>query len=258
MKDIVTNLVAALIYTALGFAVSRIWFYYRHRFTKEYIKISYYRVIRLRFRNKNDSPYYTRRHHTIKDKSDAVCDERWLLNCMQCTRPEKLSPVRITSSGIVDALQIMPILNRNADEYPHTRDNATMFTFDHQDPSPQLLAVGTLINRIQTPDNWWYAMSAQYDDQTLFLIMDFTSLPYENCPVRNVISSLERDGKTVRKETVAQQWFEEHVGPDLFYLRFKNAKKGDVIKFNFTIDIEATSRNKSEEVLSTQSGMATN
>src|SRR5262249_52439299 len=157
-------------------------------------------------------------------------------------------PVRITSSGIVDAIQIMPVLDRDADNHPHTRDDAKMFTFSHPDPSTQLAAVGTLINGLQTSDNWWYGTTAQYDGQTLLLILDFTSLPYETCPVNNVTSVLERDRKTVLKESVAQQWFEDHVGPDLFYLRFKNAKKGDVIKFTFTIDIDAIPRIKNQGV----------
>lgn len=248
MKDLAINLIAAIIYTALGFFVSRIWIFYRQRFTKEYSKITYYRVIRLRFRNRGDAHYYRRHHHTVKGASDLVYDETWVLNGMQCTKPEKLEPVRITSSGIVDAVQIMPVLDRNADVYPHTRDDAKMFTFSHPKPSTQLVAVGTIINGIQTADQWWYATSAQYDGQTLLLILDFTSLPYETCPIRNVTSALERNRIIIPKEAVAQQWFEDNVGDDLFYLRFKDAKKGDVIKFTFKIDIEAVPQIKADEI----------
>ena len=248
MKELAINLVAAFIYTVLVFGAGRFLFYYRHRFTKEYSKITYYRVIRLRFRDRDDTPYYIRHHHTIKDISDAVFDETWVLNGMQCTRPEKLEPVRITSSGIVDAVQIMPVLSGSVDPYPHARDNATMFMFAHPEPSTQLVAVGTLINGLQTSDNWWYGTSAQYDGQTLLLILDFTSLPFETCPVRDVRSVLERDGKTVRKETVSQQWYDDKIQSDLYYLRYKNAKKGDVIKFKFTIDIELVPRIKDEGV----------
>jgi hypothetical protein len=248
MKELSINLIAALIYTALGFAVSRIWIYYRQRFKKEYNKITYFRVIRLRFRDRDDAPYYIRHHHTLKGERDAVYDETWVLNGIQCTRREKLLPVHITSSGIVDAIQIMPVLDQNADNHPHTRNDAGKFTFSHPEPSVQLAAVGTLINGLQTSDNWWYGTTAQYDGQTLLLILDFTSLPYETCPVKSVTSVLERNCKIIAKETVAQQWFEEHYGQDIHYLRFRNAKIGDVIKFTFTIDVEAIPRIKNEGV----------
>lgn len=242
MRDLLINLLAALICTAFGFAVSRVWAAYRRRFSKQYVKFTYYRVVRLRFQDRGDAPYYRRQHHTLEGVSDAVYDETWVLNGAQCTHRERLSPVAITSSGLVDAIQIMPVLDRNADNHPHTRYDARSFRFSHPDPTTHLAAVGTLVNGLQKPADWWYATTAQYDGQTLILVVDFTSLPFEARPVRDVTSALQRGGSAVPKESVAPQWFEDHVGSDLFYLRFKDARKDDVIKFSFTIDRNSVPR----------------
>lgn len=247
MKDLGINLIAALIYTVLGIIMSRVWLFYRSRFSKEYSKFTYYRVIRLRFRDRDDAPYYIRHHHTLDNVFDAVYDETWVLNGMQCTRSEKLEPVRLTSSGIVDAIQIMPVLDRDADNHPHTRNDAKSFVFSHPTPSTSLTAVGTLINGLQSSEEWWYGTTAQYDNQTLLLVLDFTSLPYEHCPIVNVTSVLERDRQQIPKESVATQWFEEHVGQDLFYLRLTNAKKGDVVKFKFTVEKDLIPRIKTKK-----------
>jgi hypothetical protein len=244
MRDLIIDLIAALIYAVLGFAASRVWIFYRRRFSKQYLKFTYYRVVRLRFHDRGDAPYYQRHHHTIEGAPDAVYDETWVLNGVQCTHRESLGSVSITSSGIVDAIQIMPVLDRNADNHPHTRNDAKSFKFSHPEPTTNLAAVGTLINGIQRPEDWWYATTAQYDGQTVILVMDFTSLPFEERPISNVTSMLQRGGAAVPKEAVAAQWFEDHVGSDLFYLRFKNAKKDDVIKFTFTIDRNAVPRVK--------------
>lgn len=246
MRDLLINLLAALIYAALGFAASRVWSFYRQRFSRQHIKFTYYRVVRLRFRDRGDTFYYQRHHHTIEGVSDEVYDETWVLNGVQSTHREKLEPISITSSGEVDAVQIMPILDRNADNHPHSRNDAKIFKFSHPEPTTHLAAVGTLINGLQIPEDWWYATTAQYDGQTLILIIDFTSLPFAGHPIIDVVSILQRKGMMIPKQTVSAQWFEDHVGSDLFYLRFKNAKKDDVIKFKFTIDKHAVPRFKTK------------
>ncbi len=236
MKEIILNIIAWVICVIIGAVASRVWTFYRQRFAKEYSKFTYYRVIRLRFRDRGDAPYYVRHHHTIEGVSEPVFDETWCLNGAQCSHKEKLEPVRLTSSGLVDAIQIMPVLDRDADNHPHTRDSAKVFTFSHPNPSTQLAAVGTMINGLQTADQWWYGTTAQYDGQILLLIVDFASLPYEISPIFDVTSQLERDRVVVPKQSVEAQWFEDHVGSDIYYLKFKNAKKGDVIKFTFSVN----------------------
>jgi hypothetical protein len=242
MRDLFINLFAALIFAAAGFAASRLLTFVRRRFSKRYSKFTYYRVARLRFQKRGDLPYYHRRHHVIKGTPSAVYDETWVMSGVHCTHPDKLQSVPITSSGMVDAIQIMPILDSNADNHPHTRDDGRSFRFSHSEPTTQLTAVGTLINGLQNPEDWWYATTAQYEDQTLILVLDFTSLPFDSCPISNVTAVLERDRALVSKESVASQWFEDHVSSDLFYVRFKNAKRGDVIKFTFAIDVDAIPR----------------
>jgi hypothetical protein len=155
---------------------------------------------------------------------------------VHCSHREKLEPVRLSSSGIVDAIQILPVLDRDADNHPHTRDSAKVFTFSHTEPSTQLAAVGTMINGLQDEKEWWYGTTAQYDGQTLLLIVDFTSLPYEQSPIAGVTSQLERNRVVIPKQSVEPQWFEDHVGDDLYYLKFRNARKGDVIRFKFTVN----------------------
>lgn len=236
MKEIGFNVIAWIICLVVGALASRAWTYYCLRFGKEYNKFTYYRIIRLRLRDRGDAPYYIRHHHTIEGRADAVFDETWCMNATQASQKGILEPVRITSSGSVDAIQITPVLNRDADNHPHTRGSSKVFTFSHPEPCTQLAAVGTLINGLQTSDHHWFATTAQYDGQTLLLIVDFTSLPYDTCPISNVASQLERDRIIVPKAHVEPQWFEDHVGSDLFYLKFKNAKKGDVIKFTFVIN----------------------
>jgi hypothetical protein len=242
--SISNNLIAAAIFSTLGFLASRAWTLYTKHFSKEYSKLTYYRVIRLRFKERGDPPYYIRHHHTVKDRSDEVFDETWALNGIQSSKREKLAPVRLTSSGVVDAVQIVPVLDGNADNHPHTRDKVGNFIFSHPEPSTQLAAVGTLVNGLQTKDNWWFATTAEYDGQTLVLIADFTSLPYEICPITEVTSVLERNKIVVPKEAISQQLFEDHLGVDLFYLRLKDARKGDTIRFTFTINKDAIPRPK--------------
>ncbi len=212
MKEIGLNILAWILCLIIGAVVSRLWTFYRQRYGKEYNKFTYYRVSRLRFLDRGEAPYYFRHHHTIENIVEPVYDETWCLNGVQCNHKEELEPVRLTSSGIVDAIQIMPVLNRDADNHPHTRDSAKVFTFSHAHPSNQLVAIGTMINGLQTADQWWYGTTAQYDGQTLLLIVDFTSLPYELCPIVDVTSKLERNRLPVPKQTVEHQWFEDHVG----------------------------------------------
>lgn len=238
LEDITANLVASFFWMMIGFACSRIWAFYKSKFHRAYSKITYYRVIRLRFKDRGDAPYYLRHHHTLKNVSEPVYDETWCLNGARCNHKVLLEPVKLSSSGLVDAIQILPVLDRDADNHPHTKDNASLFTFSHPKPSTDLAAVGTMINGLQTEANWWYATTAQYDGQTLLLILDFTSLPFEKCPVSSVTSSLEREKITIPRQSVESQWFEERVGNDLFYLRFRNARKGDVIKFSFSLNLD--------------------
>lgn len=236
MREIGLNVVAWVICVAIGAVAARLWTIYRQRFVREYLKFSYYRVVRLRFRDRGDSPYYVRHHHTIEGVSELVYDEVWCLGGTQCSHKERLEAIRFTSSGLVDAIQIMPVLERDVDNHPHTRDSSQVFTFTHAEPITQIAAVGTLVNGLQASDQWWFGTTAQYNGQTLLLVVDFTSLPYETCPIFDVSSRLERDRVTVPKQSVEHQWFEDRLGSDIFYLKFKNAKKGDLVKFTFSVN----------------------
>ena len=243
--DIFTELIAGWIGAIVGWLGYRFWSTYKSRFSQNYAKFTYFRVIRLRFRERGDSPYYDRKHHTIDGSTEPVFDETWSLNALQCAIPELLSPVQLTSSGIVDAVQLLPTLDKDADNHPHTRDSAGMFTFSHPEKSTNLAAVGTMINGLQSSENWWFGTTAQYDAQTLVLVIDFSSLPFECCPVRNVRSVLERNRKEIPKSGLESQWFEDHFGDDIFYLKYTNAQKNDVIKFVFDIDESQVPKSRS-------------
>jgi hypothetical protein len=238
VKDIILNLIAALIFVVIGAIASRAFAFYQLRFRKEYTKVTYYRVIRLRSRGRGDDPYYVRHHHTVERISEPVFDEAWCLNSTQCNQNEILQPIQFSSSGLVDAIQIMPVLSENADNHPHTRAKTNTFVCAHSEPTTHLTAVGTMVNGLQTEDQWWYGTTAQYDGQTLLLILDFTSLTYETRPISDVRSRLERNSVSIPKHNIESQWVENHYGSDLFYLKYKNAKKGDVIKFEFVVNWE--------------------
>jgi hypothetical protein len=244
IENIFTELVAGAIGTVLGWIGFKFWAQYRARFVQVHTKFTYYRVIRLRFRDRDDAPFYSRDHHTIPNLVEDVFDETLVLNGSHTNIARRLEPIVLTSSGVVDALQILPVLDKDADNHPHTRDEAKRFTFSHDHPSNTLAAIGTIANGLQVPSEWWFGTTAQYDNQTLILVVDFSSLPFDACPVQHVETLLERARGVIPKSRVESQWFEEHLGGDLFYVKFADARKGDVIRVTFEIDKDKVPRKR--------------
>ncbi|MEM6363406.1 MAG: hypothetical protein AAF745_03195 [Planctomycetota bacterium] len=232
MNDLVVGWIAAV----LGWFAYRVWQMYRERFSQQVVKFTYFRVIRLRFRDRGDEAFYERKHHTLKDHTEPVFDETWTMNSIQTRVPEIIEPVQVSSSGVVDAMQLLPHLDHDVDNHPHSRGSADVFTFANPEKNTNVTAVGTLVNGLQHATDWWFGTTAQYDGQTLILVVDFSSLPIDRGIVHGVTAALERNRANVPKASVESQWFEDQLGDDIFYLKFTNAKKQDVIKFNFQVD----------------------
>lgn len=247
------ELVAAWIGAIIGIAIAYLWSFAKTRFGRQYVKFTYFRVIRLRFRHRGDAPYYTRTHQTISGVKEEVYDETWSMNAAQCNIPDLLEPITLTSSGIVDAVQILPVLDHDADNHPHSRDDARVFTYTHPTKSTSLGAVGTMVNGLQNSKDWWFGTTSQYDKQTMILIVDFTSLPFESSPIRNVETMLERHRQVVPKASIQSQWFEDRVRNDLYYVKFTGSQKGDVVRISFDIDLtdvpKKTSRRRSPRAI---------
>ena len=234
INEFIISIVSGWVGAALAYIAIKTYTKHKATFDKKHSKFTYFRIIRLRNRERGDQPYYVRHHHTINIQ-EPVFDETWSLNGSQCNRQEVLEPIRLSSKGIVDAIQIFPTLSRDADNHPHSRESANLFIFSCSKPTDRIAAVGTMINGMQVQEDWWYGTTSQYEGQDLVLILDFSGLPYEVTPIKNVRSILERDRKVVPKEEVYSQWHEEKIENDIFYLRFINSKKDDVIKFEFEI-----------------------
>ncbi|HUB67325.1 MAG TPA: hypothetical protein VL981_07575 [Candidatus Methylacidiphilales bacterium] len=236
MKDITFSIISWVICLVIGTVCTKLWTYYRLKFSKEHTKVAYYRLIRLRLKSRGDKPYYRRKHHTSKEILEQVYDETWCLQAALCNQKDKLEPIQFDSSGMVDAIQVLPTLDYGMNTLPSTKEKGKAFIYRHPEPCAQIMAVGTMINGLQTPPNWEYGTIAQCDGQTVILILDATSLPVQICPITNVTSHLVRNGKEISKKSVEGQWFEDHVGSDLFYLKFKNAIQGDDVHFKFEIN----------------------
>jgi hypothetical protein len=247
IRDVLINLLASGIGFCIAWMVLRLKVLHRTRFSQEYIKFTYYRVVRLRFKDRGDLPYYERVHHTLKGRTTEVFDEAWCINATMVKFPEVLEPIQLTCSGMVDAVQIVPVLNRSTDNHPHSRDDSKQFICHHDLPSNRFAAVATLINGLQTPSEWWYGATAQYNGQSLSLIVDFSSLPLERSPIRGIRSVLERDNAVVMKENVQKDWFEERIKDDMIFVRFTNARKGDLIRILFDIDFDLLPRQRARE-----------
>ncbi|MEM6688858.1 MAG: hypothetical protein AAF664_05490, partial [Planctomycetota bacterium] len=231
MSDVINELIVGWIGAVLGWLAFKGWHLYRERFSRDLVKFTYFRVIRMRFRERGDSPYYHRQHHTIDGEIEPVYDETWSLNSIQSRVPELLHPVQLTSSGVVDAMQVLPTLDKDADNHPHSRNAAGIAGFSHHEKCTNLTAVGTLVNGLQKNEQWWFGTTAQYEGQTLILVVDFSSLPFERGIVHGIHSVLERNRSVMTKAGLESDWFEDQLGNDIFYLKFTNAQKGDVIKF---------------------------
>jgi hypothetical protein len=239
-RDLGINLVASVVFSAATWLALRAWAAQKERFGQDRVKLTYYRVLRLSLRARGDSPYYERTHHAPKiaarEGPQPVYDEVWCLNSSFSRLAEIPEDIRITSTGVVDAIQVLPVVAQDADNHPHTRDNPGMFTATHGAPTTRLMAAGTLVNGLQETENRWFATTAQHDGQTLVLVADFSSLPFASDAVRNLHAIASRNKQPIAKESLVSNWYEERVSDDIYIVRLTDAKKNDVIRIDFQID----------------------
>lgn len=238
--DLGINILASVLFAVAGWIGHKTWEAHRRRYGQERVKLTYYRVLRFAVRGRGDPPYYSRSHHSepINEAEGAqlVYDEVWCLNSSFSRLPEVQPPIRITSSGTVDALQVLPVVALDADNHPHTRDNPSQFTAAHPDPTLRLMAVGTLINGLQLPTQRWFGTTAQHDGQTLVIVADFSSLPFARRAIRDIHATVIRAKQTVPKESLVTAWYEERISEDIYIARLSDARRDDVIKVEFSID----------------------
>lgn len=239
-RDLGINIIASIMFAALGWIAHRAWAAHQTKYGQERVKLTYYRVLRLSLRQRGDTPYYLRTHHSpaiaAKEGPQPVYDEVWCLNASFSRLAEIPEAIRITSTGVVDAIQVLPVVAQDADNHPHTRDNPSKFTAMHATPTTRLMAAGTLVNGIQERENRWFATTAQHDGQTLVLVADFSSLPFASDAVRNLHASAIRAKQPISKESLLRSWYEERISEDLYIVRLTDSKKDDVIRIDFTID----------------------
>lgn len=230
IEELATGWVWAIL-PLLGVWVYRQW---HRKFRKRFAKFTLYRVLRLRFKERGGKPYYIRHHHTVEGETP-VFDETWILNGVQCNYRTRFKPIPISSTGVVDAYQILPTVNRSTDRHPHRRGDLKIFEFSNREPSNRLAATGVLINGLQGESERWFATTAQYDHQSLTLVVDFSSLPGAGSLLSNVSGILEKavvgpDGE--RKVPIAVQ----RIGDDIFSIVHNDAREGDVVKLEFHLE----------------------
>lgn len=238
IQDLFHNLLTGWIGAILAWLALKTWNFYKIRFEQRYTKFTYFRVIRLRIRDQGHRPYY-QRSHTSEGTSTDVYDEVWCMNSLHASKADQLQEIRLTSSGLVDAQQILPLVQQNRENHPHLRDQLNSFTCGYEGETTHLAAAGTLINGLQNRRDWWFGTTAQYDNQTLLLVVDFSSLPVFETPIKGVSTSIERDRKELSKSKVHAQWFEDRRNDRVFYVKFDSAKKGDAIKIHFDVNVAA-------------------
>ena len=179
-KDLVINILAAAVWAGAGAFTYRAWIAYRRTYAQARVKLTYFRVLRFGLQSRGDSPFYVRVHHSqaiaAKEGPQAVYDEVLCLNASFSRLAEVHNSIQITSTGVVDALQILPVVAQDSDNHPHSRDDPKRFTASHSEPTNHLMAAGTLVNGLQSVEDRWFGTTAQHDGQTLVLVADFSSL----------------------------------------------------------------------------------
>ena len=247
---VLVAVISSLITAGIFWSAGRI----RARLRIRFSKLTYFRVIRLRLKSRGDAPYYLRRHHTIAGHEEEVFDEVWVLNGTLSNSFTELQPVRITSAGVVDALQILPVIAKDADSRPPTKNRVGDFTFAPSKPTNKLVAVGTCVNGLQEPKDWNFSTTAQHPGQDLYLVVDFSSLPYDSGVIGNPKFRLFRQGKEHSRQPFIDsgQWYTETVGNEIFYFRFLNAKRDDMIEIDFEVDESAISAPRGEMPISSK------
>jgi hypothetical protein len=230
-NSLINELSTGWVWAFIPFACFWTWKFIRKKIMKKYSKFTLFKVIRLRFKELDHPPFYNRTHHSIPDHSEDVYDESWVINGTQCNYDTDLK-IKITSSGTADVQQILPELSLSKDTHPHTGNAPGYWNFTGENTN-RIAAIGVLINGLQNEIDWGFATAAQYNNQDLFLMADFSSLP-------NAVNIISRThAKLITKEAGEIKHIPmgiEETGPDIYSVSKKNCKEGDVLTIDFKID----------------------
>lgn len=237
LEKFLDELSTGWIWMAIPVIVLGIWRFYQQRFKKRYIKLVLFKVIRLRLKNLGQPPYYFRKHHSLEDIEEPVYDETWVINGTIANQPTILEPITVTSSGSVDAYQILPSISISKDIHPHRKDDPKEFQFKEETPSRSIAVIGVLTNGIQDEKEWWYGSTAQYNEQDITLIVDFSSLPNAENLIKQVTGTWVSQNHPGSKGKISEIPVAINpIGKDIFSVLQKNCHLNDVVKIKFQLD----------------------
>lgn len=222
------------IWAAIPLLIVWLWRLYQQRFKKRYTKLAIFKVIHLRLKSLGHSPYYVRKHHSVEGVEEPVYDETWMINGTVANQTTLLQPILVTSSGFVDAYQILPSVTISKDIHPLRGKSTKQVEFREDAPTRSIAVVAILINGQQSEDQWWYATTAQYNEQDITLIVDFSSLPNASNLIKDVM------GLWISKhprETISPLAI-NRIGKDIFSVSQKNCRLEDVVKISFQLNMK--------------------
>lgn len=244
-EDILREILTGWIWMAIPVAALGSYRLWHRRFRRQYGKFTFFKVLKLRIREHGHEPFYTRKHHVLEDASEPVFDEVWVLSGTQSNYRTRFKETALTSSGMVDAFIVLPEVLRSSDNHPHRRHRKDEFVFSYPAPANRIAAAGILVNGLQDSSQWWFGTTAQYDNQELVLVADFSSLPNAASIVYDVRGCLLR--KDAGGEPVAEVLGVDVFGEDIFSLTYPHPRyseqvtvnEGDAIKIEFKLDLDA-------------------
>jgi hypothetical protein len=196
-----------------------------------YRKLLYVKVNYLANRKEQGAPFYTRTVDRLdpEDRMVPVFDEAVYYTLKLYPEQRQLGLEQDQSSGVVDARLVIPWLTSLEFHNEGAKFVKQMVNMETSAPSDTMLSVSHFLNGLQDR-NQQFCTYADEDAESLRIVVDFSSIP----DAANRVA-LDRVQLMVRDQAVETDDMKyQQCGPSVYMAHCRNAKKGSLLKMDFT------------------------
>ena len=231
LTDLTIGIGVSAILLIAGFLFSLGLQWYRERKRRRVDDVSLFTVTKLRSREEGHAPYNVRTHPTLKGAEPTqVWDESVSVSLKATNYQHTMRAGESTTSGTEYRLELFPNAGLPGDLNIHRVRDSGIFALQPKEETFALASVTTRWNGLQSPDEWWYGTTAQYEGENLTLVVDFSLIPNAKDIVQEVTA------KTQWPDGTAKQWDPTPIARTIYAASAEGCAKDQLLELRFTLD----------------------